>query len=157
NDSFVFTYQPTGSDLSQGCNTNTKQVSILDAADLKSSARDMHAFLTAVYVAMELQNNGGELNTLQQALAMTTDVWIPGSSVLPPTMSGMGLAWQINKSNVLNKNGDTDQGGSSCNVLLTKYNDSSQPVGIALMTNQDGARPDKTAATIVNEILGLME
>lgn len=150
---------PANAVLAQGYN-NSKPVPITDAADLKSSAQDMSAWLAAVYQAMEMQASGGTLTPLQQALAITTDVWItrPENWDKEPMNFDMGLAWQIptlGSAQVLIKNGSTSKGGCSCWVGLTRYSSTVPPVGIALMTNQVGVRPDATASAILQQIVAL--
>jgi len=107
---------PPNAVLAQGYNANSKQVPITAAADLKSSAQDMLAWLDAVYQAMKLQAAGASLTPLQQALANTTNIWIanPENPDKKPTNFAMGLGWQIptiGSSQVLTKNGVTGKGG----------------------------------------------
>ena len=151
---------PPNAVLAQGYNANSKPVPITDAADLKSSAQDMLAWLDAVYQAMKLQAAVASLTPLQQALANTTKVWIanPENPDKKPTNFAMGLGWQIptiGSSQVLTKNGVTGKGGCSCWVGLTRYDSTAPPVGIALMTNQVGVNPDHTAHQILQEIIAL--
>lgn len=131
-----------------------------NAADLKSTAQDMLAWLDAVYTAMKLQaTEGASLTPLQQAIANTTNIWKtnltnPNGKSIP---FDMGLAWQIptmGSAQVLAKNGATGKGGFSCWVGLTRYDSTVPAAGIALMTNQIGVDPDRTAGTILREILG---
>lgn len=146
--------------LAQGYNSKSKRVPITAAADLKSSAQDMLAFLGAVYQAMKLQAEGDSLTSLQQALVNTTRTWIasPENPDKKPMGFAMGLGWQIptiSSAQVLVKNGAVDQGGCSCWVGLTRYDSTVPPVGIALMTNQVGFSPDATAHTILQQIIAL--
>ncbi|HVZ38017.1 MAG TPA: serine hydrolase domain-containing protein [Candidatus Kapabacteria bacterium] len=151
---------PSGATLAQGYDTNSRAVPITDAADLKSSAQDMLAWLAAVYQAMELDANAGTLTPLQQAIAQTASIWIenpegPGNK---PLNFSMGLGWQIPtiaSVQTLTKNGATDKGGCTSWVGLTRYASGMTPVGIALMTNQDGVRPDGTAHRILEQIIEL--
>jgi beta-lactamase class C len=151
---------PPNAVLAQGYNANSKRVPITGAADLKSSAQDMLAWLDAVYLAMKLQAEGDSLTPLQQALANTTNIWIanPENPNKKPTNFAMGLGWQIptiGSSQVLTKNGVTGKGGCSCWVGLTRYDSTVPAVGIALMTNQTGVDPDPTARTILQEIIAV--
>jgi CubicO group peptidase (beta-lactamase class C family) len=151
---------PPNAVLAQGYNANSKRVPITDAADLKSSAQDMLAWLDAVYQAMKLQAAGDSLTPLQQALANTTNIWIanPENPDKKPTNFAMGLGWQIptiSSSQVLTKDGVTGKGGCSCWVGLTRYDSTVPPVGIALMTNQTGVDPDPTAHNILQNIIAL--
>lgn len=152
---------PANAVLAQGYNANSTQPnSVTDAADLKSSAQDMLAWLAAVYQAMKLQATGASLTPLQQALANTTNTWIakPENRKKKPTKFAMGLGWQIptfGSSQVLTKNGATGKAGFSCWVGLTKYDATGPTAGIALMTNQTGVDPDPTARTILQQIMAL--
>ena len=151
---------PPNAVLAQGYNANSKQVPITAAADLKSSAQDMLAWLDAVYQAMKLPAAGASLTPLQQALANTTTIWIanPENPDKQPTNFAMGLGWQIptiGSSQVLTKNGVTGKGGCSCWVGLTRYHSTGPVAGIALMTNQTGVNPDPTAHTILQEIIAI--
>jgi len=151
---------PPNAVIAQGYNANSKQAPATVAADLKSSAQDMLAWLDAVYQAMKLQATGASLTPLQQALANTTDIWIPKPQAPDKkfTNYAMGLGWQIptiGSSKVLTKNGATGQAGFSCWVGLTRYDSTVPAVGIALMTNQTGVNPDPTARTILQEIINL--
>jgi hypothetical protein len=70
----------------------------------------------------------------------------------------MGLGWQIptfGSVDVLAKDGSTGKGGCSCWVGLTRYSSNVPPVGIALLTNQNGFRPTSTAKEILTKILAL--
>jgi hypothetical protein len=127
---------------------------------LKSTAKDMHAWLTAVYQAMQLQASGATMTPLQQAIADTAQTWIadPMNPDKKPMNFRMGLGWQIptiGPAPVLIKNGATGLGGCSCWVGLTRYTSTVPPVGIALMTNQVGVDPDGTARTILQQIIAL--
>lgn len=151
---------PPNAVLAQGYTKNTTAVPITNAADLKSSAADMRAWLAAVYEAMQLEASGATLTPLQQALAATAQTWIeqPMKPNHEPTGFAMGLGWQIptlGSATVLAKNGATGQGGCSCWVGLTRYDPNVPPVGIALMTNQIGVSPDATARTILEKIIAL--
>jgi len=151
---------PPNAVLAQGYNANSKGVPITSAADLKSSAHDMLAWLDAVYQAMKLQGAGASLTPLQQALANTTNTWIanPENPDKEPTNFAMGLGWQIptiGSAQVLTKNGVTSKGGCSCWVGLTRYDSTVPAVGIALMTNQTGVDPDPIARTILQEIIAV--
>ena len=130
------------------------------AADLKSTAQDMLAWLDANYTAMKLNAGGQSLTPLQQALVNATNIWKTdlknpnGGSI----SFDMGLAWQIPKfgsAEVLAKNGATGKGGFSCWVGLTRYASNVPAAGIALMTNQMGVDPDPTARTILQQIIEL--
>ena len=137
-----------------------KSVPVTGAADLKSTAHDMHAWMAAIYEAMRLQASGTSLTPLQQALADTASVWIehPEGPDKKPMGFAMGLGWQIptvEAAQVLNKNGATSLGGCSCLVGLTRYAPNVPPVGVALMTNQVGVSPDGTADRILKEIIAL--
>lgn len=151
---------PPNAVLAQGYNSQSKSPPITAAADLKSTAQDMLAWLDAIYTAMKLQAAGDSLTPLQQALANTTNTWIanPETSKKQPTNFAMGLGWQIptiNSSQVIAKNGATGQAGFSCWVGLTRYDSTVPPAGIALMTNQTGVNPDPTAHSILQEIMAL--
>lgn len=146
--------------LAQGYNAHSKSHPATAAADLKSTAQDMLAWLDAVYTAMKLQAGGASLTPLQQAIADTTNTWIanPENPNQKPTNFAMGLGWQIptiNSAQVLTKNGATGQAGFSCWVGLTRYDSTVPAVGIALMTNQTGVDPDPTAHKILQEIIAL--
>ena len=151
---------PPNAVLAQGYNAKSKQFPVTAAADLKSSAQDMLAWLNAVYQAMKLQEQGASLTPLQQALANTTNTWIakPENLNKTPTKFAMGLGWQIptiGSSQVLIKNGSTGKAGFSCWVGLTRYDPTVPAAGIALMTNQTGVNPDPTARTILQQIIAL--
>ena len=151
---------PAHAVLAQGYNAKSKPLPITAAADLKSTAQDMLAWLDAVYQAMKLQANGASLTPLQQALANTTNTWIakPETPNKKPTNFAMGLGWQIptiGSTQVLMKNGAVGNAGFSCWVGLTKYDSTVPPVGIALMTNQTGVDPDSTARTILQKIMAV--
>ncbi len=151
---------PPNAVLAQGYNAKSKSFPITAAADLKSSAQDMLAWLDAIYTAMKLQAKGDSLTPLQQALANTTNIWIanPENPDKKPTNFAMGLGWQIptiSSSEVLAKNGATGKAGFSCWVGLTRYDSTVPAVGIALMTNQTGVDPDPTAHNIIQEIIAL--
>ena len=151
---------PAHAVLAQGYTHETKPVPITDAADLKSSASDMHNWLAALYRAMRLEASGAALTPLQQALAATAKTWIaqPEKPNKEPTGFAMGLGWQIPtlaSAQVLAKDGVTGQGGCSCWCGLTRYASAVPPVGIALMTNQVGVSPDATARTILEQIIAL--
>jgi beta-lactamase class C len=143
---------PPNAALAQGYNSNSKAVQVTAAADLKSSATDMLAFLTALYGAMQSEASGESMTNLQQALAATASTWIE-----EPTFA-MGLAWQIptwSSLQVLVKDGSTDKGGCSCWAGLTRYSSSGPAIGIMLMTNQFGVLPDPTASTILKKLIAL--
>jgi beta-lactamase class C len=151
---------PANAVLAQGYNNHSKAVQVTNAADLKSSAQDLLVWLASVYQAMELQASGKTLTELQQALANPTNIWIasPENPDRQPTAFAMGLGWQIPtfaSTQVLAKDGVTDKGGCSCWVGLTRYDPTAPPVGIALLTNQDGVAPDPTARTILQKIIEL--
>src|ERR1051325_10570545 len=146
--------------LAQGYNSKSKSLPITAAADLKSTAQDMLAWLNAVYTAMKLEAEGASLTPLQQAIANTTNTWIanPENPDKTPTKFAMGLGWQIptiSSAQVLMKNGATGQAGFSCWVGLTRYDSTVPPVGIALMTNQTGVNPDPAAHKILEQIIAL--
>ena len=149
--------------LAQGYNHNTA-VSVLDAADLKSSAQDMLTWLTNVYQALQAQAEGCTLSPLQQALVSAASVWIkdPQKPTGEDTNFAMGLGWQIptinlaeNSAQVLTKDGLTSKGGCSCWIGLTRYASDVAPVGIVLLTNQDWIGPDSTGRTILQQIMEL--
>ena len=151
---------PAGAVLAQGYTPQTKPVAVTHAADLKSSANDMYAWLAAIYEAMQLEASGATLTPLQQALAATAKTWIaqPTKPNKEPTPFAMGLGWQIPtvaSAQVLAKDGATSKGGCTCWVGLTRYALTVPPAGIALMTNQDGVAPDGTARTILEQIIAL--
>ena len=107
---FVADNVPPHAVVAEGYTPDGKSVPITQAADLKSTAQDMLAFLGAVYQAMKLQATGGSLTSLQQALANTTNTWVatPKTPNGKPTPFAMGLGWQIptmNSGKVLTKNG----------------------------------------------------
>ena len=131
-----------------------------NAADLKSTAQDMLAWLGANYTAMKLNAEGQSLTPLQQALVNATNVWKTNlkNQNGGPIPFDMGLAWQIpmfGSAQVLAKNGATGKGGFSCWVGLTRYDSNVPAAGIALMTNQIGVDPDPTARTILKQIIEL--
>ena len=151
---------PPNAVIAEGYDASSSPHPATNAADLKSTAQDMLAWLDAVYTAMKLQaTQGASLTPLQQAIANTTNIWKtnltnPNGHSIP---FDMGLAWQIptmDSAQVLAKNGATGKGGFSCWVGLTRYDSTVPAAGIALMTNQIGVDPDPTAGTILREILG---
>jgi CubicO group peptidase (beta-lactamase class C family) len=151
---------PPGAILAQGYTPKSKQVPVTGAADLKSSARDMLAWLGAIYRAMLRAAAGERLTSLEQALAATAKTWIaqPMKPDRQPTDFAMGLGWQIptlGPAQVLTKNGATSQGGCTSWAGLTRHDAAVRPVGIALMTNQDGVSPDATARTILQRLISL--
>lgn len=156
---FPADFVPAGAQLAQGYYKGAPK-SVTGAEDLKSSARDQLDWLTAVYQTMQVAAGGGNLTDVQQAILLTTQEWPPPplNWKKQPTDFVMGLAWQIStfgQANVLFKNGATSAGGCSCWVGLTKYAADVPAVGIALMTNLDGAKPDPTARTILEQIVAL--
>lgn len=156
-ETFVGSFAAMGITESIG-HADGKEVQIKGAVDLKSSARDMHAFMAGLYEAMQLSAQGSAMSTLQQGLAAATKPWITNPKVKSPFVSQMGLGWQISNTGFLNKNGGTSRGGSSCDVQLSLYREGKQPIGIALMTNQVGAEhgATPTAASIVDQIAQLV-
>jgi CubicO group peptidase (beta-lactamase class C family) len=157
---FVAADMPPHAVLAQGNSNKKGAVAITCAPDLKSSAQDMLAWLAALYQAMRLQAEGDQLTPLQQALANTTQTWI--TNPMKPNKKSenfaMGLGWQIptfGSVDVLAKDGSTGKGGFSCWVGLTRYSSNVPPVGIALLTNQNGFRPTSTAKEILTKILAL--
>jgi len=152
---------PANAVIAQGYDAaNPQPKPATNAADLKSTALDMLAWLNAVYTAMKLNAQGQSLTPLQQALVNTTNVWKTGltNPDKQPIPFDMGLAWQIptfGTAQVLAKNGATGKGGFSCWVGLTRYSSTVPAAGIALMTNQIGVDPDPTARTILRQIIEL--
>jgi CubicO group peptidase (beta-lactamase class C family) len=169
-DTFAGKIPPKGSQPAQGYSENSAPVPVTAAADIKSTARDMLAWLAAVYQAMALAARGSGLSPLQQAIAETTRVWIqepfppppPLTPPLPPPKPepfSMGLGWQIPTVTdttrahypIVVKDGAT--GGYSCWIGLTTYDPQIPPVGVALLTNQRGVIPDRCGRTILQQIV----
>lgn len=122
----------------------------------------MLIWLNAVYQSVQLQASGASLTPLQQALADTTQVWIPDPWTPPPNSKrmefAMGLGWQIptiDSAPALVKDDLTSVGGRSCWVGLTRCVQAVPPVGIAIMTNQVNVPPDHCGHTILQQTVAL--
>jgi hypothetical protein len=163
-DTFAAAAVPPHAVLSQG-HFRREVVPITAAADLKSSAQDMLTWMGAIHHALRLKAEGAGTTFLQEALAETGTVCLSGLKT-PEGQSvafDMGLAWQISALGggppqpdgvqIVAKNGATSRAGSSCWVGLTRYAVDTPPVGVALLTNQDGVSPDATGRAILEAIV----
>lgn len=152
---------PDGTPVAQGWKKSGKSGDIRTAADLKSTAADLTVWLRTVHEAMAVSPKG---SALQRAIAQTTNVWVPAPKAPPstkwpdgqPMKFQMGLAWQIPTlpfgGQIVEKDGGVGGAGFTCWVGLTKPSATSQPVGLALLTNQVGVPPDNTARNLLNTI-----
>lgn len=155
---------PAGAPVAQGWKKNRDPGDISTAADLKSTAADLTVWLQAVYRAMDA---GAKANNLQRAIAQTTNVWVPTPKAPPstkwpdgqPMKFQMGLAWQIPTlpfgGQIIEKDGGVGGAGFTCWIGLTKPSPTTQPVGLALLTNQVGVPPDNAARNLLNTIAAM--
>lgn len=129
----TFTIVPTGAQMAPAF-PNGREVSSGDAADIKSSASDMHTWLLA-----QLGAAAGPPDLLK-ALKTTTaptplSVDICGKQ--KPGPANMGLAWQVESGppQIIWKDGLTSRAGCSCWVGFTPAGPAQEPLGIAVLLN----------------------
>lgn len=158
---FVGEYAPaTGAPMATGYNPK-QAVAITGAADMKSTAQDMYAWLAAVHQAMVVQGtNYWTMTPLELAIAGPTTIAIPYpiNQEGNPCGFAMGLGWQIptfNGVTYLEKDGGTQESGCSCWVGLTRYQEGGPIVGIAILTNQCYGKyaPSFTGRKILEELI----
>jgi CubicO group peptidase (beta-lactamase class C family) len=130
----TYTIVPSGAPVIQAYPNDARPVSTGAAADIKSSAADMHTWLQAHLGAASQTSN------LMKGLAATTQpsplsVNNCGKSTRGPAL--MGLAWQVEPGppQIIWKDGLTPEGGCSCWIGFTHAGPNQEPLGIAILAN----------------------
>jgi CubicO group peptidase (beta-lactamase class C family) len=131
----TFTIVPAGAPVAQAYPNDGAPVSAGAASDIKSSAADMHTWLTAHLGAPN------ETSNLMKGLAATTQ---PSALAVhlcakpgEPGPAHMGLAWQVEPGppQIIWKDGLTALGGCSCWIGITPAGPNQEPLGIAILAN----------------------
>lgn len=129
----TFTIVPDGAALAPAY-PNGREVSSGDAADIKSSASDMHTWLLA-----QLGAAPGPPDLLKALITTTAPtplaVDICGKQKAGP--ASMGLAWQVEPGppQIIWKDGLTSRAGCSCWIGFTPGGPAQEPLGIAVLLN----------------------
>jgi beta-lactamase class C len=129
------TTAPEGAPVAQGNPNGRPALSASGASDLKSSAADLHTWMTAHLGAANQSSN------LMKGLVATTQptplaVEMCGRQNAPGPKF-MGLAWQIEPGppQIVWKDGLTELGGCACWMGMILGTTTQHPLGIAIMVN----------------------
>lgn len=123
----TITHIPPGAPVAQGYIGPGHKLAQGQAADLKSSSRDMLTWLKANLGALD----GSIPVQLRDAIQLTHQVYFSSPEL------DMGLAWQIQDKDpqqptIFSKNGATSEGGYSCWIGFIP----SQQIGLSVLTNK---------------------